>query len=555
VPHFGYWKDLMAILARSPPGPVAERCLSLMCDQLEEDGAELTAANAEKRTPKLSLIGKYAPREGSAFDKASLKLANKLASRLFGANGAQAARKYRKLVASLNASLNTTEVLMAANRWSEIRFSGVASLCLQRHRKAFLNEALTGRVAPQDELTGNRHPEDPTRVAARAHLREALAAKKGVKGKQLMPQEIASKCMHRHKRNLSTLEADLLDAQWASMRDGVVESMKAAAEARQTAVLDAVAPQAATGLASVGTLAAALPKHVDLGKMVALVDVSASMDGTPMEVAIALGILVSELTHDAFKHRLLTFESRPSWVDLTHCGSIREKVEKVQSAPWGGSTDFAAACERILAAAETAKLKPDEIPDLIVFSDMQFDQAGGRCYGYGSWETHFERLQRRFAEVGRHVCGEPYAAPRIVFWNLRASIGFPVAKDAPNTQMLSGFSPALLKLVVSAADLTGEEEEVTQPDGSVKVVRSGPTPMQTMRAALDDAAFDSVRAKLAAVEVGPLAAYAFEQEEAGFSLVAVEAGGGPTAKEGVTELAKMVAEEADPEDFALVDVA
>jgi len=253
------------------------------------------------------------------------------------------------------------------------------------------------------------------------------------------------------------------------------------------------------------------------------------MSGTPMEVAIALGILVSELTHDAFKNRVLTFESVPSWVDLTGCTSIRQKVEAVQRAPWGGSTDFAAACERILATAQVAKLRPDEIPDLICFSDMQFDMASG-CGGYGgysygsrrapqSWETQFERLQRRFAEVGQAVCGEPYPAPRIIFWNLRSSVGFPVAADTPNTQMISGFSPALLKLIVSGADLVAEEQEVLQADGTIKTVRSGPTPAETLRKALDDECFDVVRSKLSELETGALAAYTFSKEvDVGFVL-------------------------------------
>ena len=37
-------------------------------------------------------------------------------------------------------------------------------------------------------------------------------------------------------------------------------------------------------------------QRYDLGKLVPLVDVSGSMGGTPMEAAIALGILVSELS-------------------------------------------------------------------------------------------------------------------------------------------------------------------------------------------------------------------------------------------------------------------
>ena len=166
----------------------------------------------------------------------------------------------------------------------------------------------------------------------------------------------------------------------------------------------------------------------------------------------------------------------------------------------------------ILQATQAARLKPDEVPDLIVFSDMQFNQANGG--GRGRWETHHERLTRRFAEVGRAVCGEPYAAPRIIYWNLRGdTAGFPAAADAPNTQLLSGFSPSLLKLVLSGKDIVADETEVTMPDGTVKLVREGPTPAETVRAALDDEAFDAVRLALAAVKHGPLAAYTFEKDE------------------------------------------
>ena len=501
VPHFGYYKDYLLMMeTEGMSKAIKERALSLMAEALRSDEKELEAAAQAKRTPNLTLAAKYAPREGCHFDK-GLGAAKTLAAALYGgANPAAARRKYRKLVSRLNAALGTTEVLMAAQRWEEIEFGRVASLCLQRQRKAFLNEALKGELSATQEETGNRHPDNPARVAARRALRAALLEKgaKGVNGKALQPHEIASKCMGH---SLSTLEADLMHAQWGSLREGVIETLAAAAAAREAAADAAAADAAAASggggggdgaLAAMGVLRAGLPRHVDLGKLVPLVDVSGSMGGTPMEAAIALGILVSELSHAAFRHRALTFESRPSWVDLSGSAKIADKVRCLEAAPWGGSTDFEAACEMILQAAQAARLKPDEVPDLIVFSDMQFDQARGG--GRGSWETHHERLTRRFAEVGRAVCGEPYAAPRIVHWNLRGdTAGFPVAADAPNTQMLSGFSPSLLKLVLSGKDLVGDEKEVTMPDGTVKLVREGPTPAETVRAALDGEAFDAVR--------------------------------------------------------------
>merc|ERR1712224_162873 len=158
------------------------------------------------------------------------------------------------------------------------------------------------------------------------------------------------------------------------------------------------------------------------------------------------------------------------------------------------------------------------IPDLLVLSDMQFDCARGSSRQ--PWETHFERLVRRFDEVGRAICGAPYPAPRIIFWNLRGNtVGFPVQANAPNTQMLSGFSPSLLKLVLTGKDLVGDEKEVVLADGTVKTVREGPTPEQTVRAAIDDEAFDPVRLALAGVGEGPLRDYVFEKDD--FEVVAV----------------------------------
>ncbi|KOO30614.1 mg282 protein [Chrysochromulina tobinii] len=480
LPLYGYWKDLVHLLASDDcPRALADKSEELLCKQLLADEVELTASTAEKRTPSLSLVAKYAPREGTKFDKGPLRLAQRLAQRLFGsANPAASARKYRKLCSSLNSQLCTTEVLMAAGRWEEIRFDRVASLCLQRHRKAFLNEELKGVLTPAQDATGNRHPDDPARVAARLHLREAIVSKKGVQGKALMPHEIVQHCMGG---SLSTLEADLMNAQWTSLRAGTLEVMRKAAEQRDLQVLEAAAP-ATAGFGSLAALERALPKHVDLGKLVALVDVSGSMSGTPMEAAIALGILVSELAAPTFRDRVLTFESVPNWVDLSSHTSICDKVRACQKAPWGGSTDFEAAC-------------------------------------------------------------------------------FPVAKDTPNVQLLSGYSPALLKLVVSGADLVGDEEEVTEtavmPDGSIqtttKVVRSGPTPEQTLRTALDDAVFDAVRLQLAALEAGPFKDYAFAPKEGAFEMVAKQAPAPPAV--GAASTAAMPAAPAPPaeDDFEVVD--
>merc|ERR1712159_210209 len=109
--------------------------------------------------------------------------------------------------------------------------------------------------------------------------------------------------------------------------------------------------------------------------MIPLVDVSGSMSGTPMEVAIALGILISELGHPACRDRFLTFESEPRWHSLEGKKSLFDKVTSTAQAPWGGSTDFSKAIRLVLEACVAGDVPPEEVAELqlVVLSDMQFN--------------------------------------------------------------------------------------------------------------------------------------------------------------------------------------
>jgi hypothetical protein len=62
-----------------------------------------------------------------------------------------------------------------------------------------------------------------------------------------------------------------------------------------------------------------------------------------MEVSIALGIGISEITHEAFRNMVMTFESVPKWHRLVPTNSIVKKGRSLARAPWGGSTNFVGA--------------------------------------------------------------------------------------------------------------------------------------------------------------------------------------------------------------------
>jgi hypothetical protein len=179
-----------------------------------------------------------------------------------------------------------------------------------------------------------------------------------------------------------------------------------------------------------------------LGKMIPMVDVSGSMMGDPLNVAVALGIRVAEKS--LLGKRVLTFSSTPKWVNLDKVDTFVEMVEVVQKADWGMSTNFMAALDMILDATVVAKLRPSEVEDMVlaVFSDMQINA------GDANWNnsTMYDSIRQKYETAGLKLHGQPFKPPHILFWNLRSTSGFPTLSTQPNASMMAGFSPALLNL-------------------------------------------------------------------------------------------------------------
>jgi hypothetical protein len=197
-----------------------------------------------------------------------------------------------------------------------------------------------------------------------------------------------------------------------------------------------------------------------LGKMkncLAVCDVSDSMRGEPMEVCVALGLLVSELCDEPWKGKVITFSQNPE-LHLIQGESLESKTYFIRSMEWGMNTDFQKVFDLLLRVAVNGKLKPENmIKRIFVFSDMEFDEASAN-----RWETDYEVIQRKYRENGY---GD--AVPQIVFWNLRDSRSTPVPGTQPGVALLSGFSKNLLKLFL---DNDGE----IRPDLTMELAISGP---------------------------------------------------------------------------------
>lgn len=439
IPFYGYFKDyfnLLSLLYNNNRKYLEfiDTIYELVLNQLNLDITEYNLAIKEERNPKLSLLAKYIPKEGKKFDR-KYKFVEKISMLLFKDNKPIDDLKmmYRKKISQLNQALDTVEIKMSARKYAEINFTKLTSKSVFKYRKAFLNLY----VPPELELII-----DEDRQKAKEKFLKAIKDKK-INGKQLEIYEITKVVING---NVNEAEKQLFQVQWESIRNNLLDTLN------KTENFD-----------------------IKVSNLLPIIDVSGSMTGLPMYVAISMGILLSEISEN-IKDKFITFSETPNWVNLSNEPDIVSKIQKTRNSPWGMNTNFEAVYNMLLDVIIDKKLTPNEIPDLIVFSDMQFDQAAGRN---NNWQTHHEIIVEKFKDAGIKISGQPYNPPKIIYWNLRSdTIGFPAQANTPNVEMISGFSPNLLKHI-----LTGNLQS------GFKTI----TPYDTLRNILDDDRYELVR--------------------------------------------------------------
>lgn len=287
-------------------------------------------------------------------------------------------KQYRKMLVGLT---KVVETQMCAKTWNEINFSHVPSVASARYQKAFGRNASEAYTRYIQELQKPQSERDPTvKINAGA----------------VFPHDVV--------RSLTLGNPAVADEQWK-----------------------------------------ALPNYVGDARIFPMVDVSGSMGsihyartGTPqpIEVAVALGLYLSDKNTGPFKDLFLTFSRRPEIVKVK--GTLSEKIRQMSTSAWEMNTNLHAAFDRLLQVAVNGNAAPEDMPQmLLILSDMQFDS----CTRYD--DRALEMIARKYEQAG-------YNMPKIVFWNLNQGYdNVPVKFDSRNTAHVSGFSPTIMKSVLA----------------------------------------------------------------------------------------------------------
>ena len=179
-------------------------------------------------------------------------------------------------------------------------------------------------------------------------------------------------------------------------------------------------------------------------------DVSGSMQSpagkngnvTCMDVCISLGLYISERNEGKFKDAFVTFSESPKLQYLN--GKLNDRYRQLQQADWGMSTNLEAVFTLVLNQATKFNLPESEMPTtLLIMSDMEFNQATR------SSQSALDMIRTKYESAG-------YTMPKLVFWNIqsRHAGNFPVQVTDNGTALVSGFSPAILKSLLTGEDMS-----------------------------------------------------------------------------------------------------
>lgn len=192
----------------------------------------------------------------------------------------------------------------------------------------------------------------------------------------------------------------------------------------------------------------ALPDFVNgNGNTICVADGSGSMytpiRGTTipaLTVANALAIYFSERCSGQFKDKYITFSCNPKFVNFKYAKTLQEKIKIALRHGEVANTNVEAVFDLILKTAVENNMTQEDIPqNILILSDMEFDSAtSGRMD-----KTLFEEIELKYLLYG-------YKLPRLIFWNILSRTGtIPVKQNDLGVALVSGFSPAIVKMVLS----------------------------------------------------------------------------------------------------------
>lgn len=384
----GYYKDILSLMFDDNLNPtfLYNACITIIKTQLNKDleTVLLKLSNqSTKNRPSVSLLAKWMP-SVNCTSKRTIKMAKKLASDM-----KMSVKEYRQMLSSIRQHLNLVETKMCNREFDSIEYSQVPSKAGLLYRNAFLRN-------------------DESRYTQ--YIESVSKGEQKINTGTLNPYNIVHKLIHDDlsiSYSCTEDEIKVLDTYWDNLKNQF--------------------------------------KDVSQDSLV-MCDVSGSMKGTPLEVALALTIYIAERNKGIFHNKWLSFSATPKLHTLSG-NTLSEKIQNIDFRDWNGTTNLESAFDIILTSCLSTNDPQANLPkSLYIISDMEFDAC---TQSSSSIDTVYKTFTEKYAKHNLKL-------PNIIFWNVDSKNinNIPVEFDQHGTALISGYSTNILQSIIDNIELT-----------------------------------------------------------------------------------------------------
>ena len=392
---YGSWKDIKLFCeyilqkTNNEEHPFILFASNLLAMQLKAD------MNRFKKKEPISKAAKWCPREKTRFKWLYTQLALQIYPEFIATAKTCSSRAMaickakiylRKELAKMNKYLKTPEYIMCNDTWDNLTYQDISTKALNKYKLAFQNKT-------KHDTT--RHNQIGRYICA-AKLQHFIESEPKARTNSLNVGELVKAALSCR----TALDEKIVNTLWNNN----------------------------------------ITKNTHLENVIPIIDTSSSMERNhlePLYNAIGLGIRVSEISWGAFKNRLIIFSANPYWIRFEDDDSFVKKVRYIYGMLRGLNSNIQAVIKMLIDALKEAKTPIADIKTLtlLFFSDMQcdpFSEFNGFCLS--------DNIKKKFIKFFHTI-------PKIVFWNMRKTGGFPALIYDRNLIMLSGTNAKILNIL------------------------------------------------------------------------------------------------------------
>ena len=295
-------------------------------------------------------------------------------------------KQYRQTLSLLRTRINIVEKLMSENRWDEIEFDKIPSKAGLIYKNAFARRDII------KEKYAQFAKDTTTKVNAGT----------------LYPYEVVQKAttqMFIHEGfHGSDVDRAMVNKYWDNLKD-----------------------------------------YLEGGEFngLAVVDTSGSMRGTPLDVAISLGMYCAEKANGPFHGHYISFASRPQLIKVEGVDFV-DKVYRIYKTNLIDNTNIEAVFKLLLDTAIENKCKQEDLPqNILIISDMEFD-CGTCMYGYSE-----NKISTLMEDIAKEWELHGYKLPHLIYWNVDARSNNIAQLGNGPISFVSGMSPSIFQTIIS----------------------------------------------------------------------------------------------------------